>query len=230
MRWTVLLAGFLALATAVRADGVTIRGRVVDADGKPVAGAEVAPGWLAEGDRMVANRGVKADAEGKFEYAAPRLPFPLMAITPDGRQGAFRGIPDGAAAADVELKVEALVTVRGKIRLEDDAFALGNGIAILVRDGFGFAGCRTRSGDFAIRVPAGEYVLVAQADDAQGAERPFTLSSDLDLGEIAMPLTALARSYGKDAPAVTGVDRSGKAVTLADFRGKWVLLEFWGFW
>jgi hypothetical protein len=42
---------------------------------------------------------------------------------------------------------------------------------------------------------------------------------------------ALSNSVGKTLPdwTVTGVHNAKSDVKLADFKGKWVLLEFWGF-
>jgi hypothetical protein len=42
---------------------------------------------------------------------------------------------------------------------------------------------------------------------------------------------ALSNSVGKTLPdwTVTDVRNAKKDVKLADFKGKWVLLEFWGF-
>ena len=37
-------------------------------------------------------------------------------------------------------------------------------------------------------------------------------------------------AIGKTAPEITGEDENGKAIKLSDFRGKVVLLDFWGFW
>ena len=54
----------------------------------------------------------------------------------------------------------------------------------------------------------------------------------LDLGTLDLTPTAITRSIGKRLPPWTVTDARGvaKTVTLDDFRGKWVLLEFWGFW
>ena len=37
-------------------------------------------------------------------------------------------------------------------------------------------------------------------------------------------------AIGKAAPEIVGEDENGKAIKLSDFRGKVVLLDFWGFW
>ena len=35
---------------------------------------------------------------------------------------------------------------------------------------------------------------------------------------------------GKTAPEITGTDLEGKPMKLSEFRGKVVMLDFWGFW
>jgi hypothetical protein len=37
-------------------------------------------------------------------------------------------------------------------------------------------------------------------------------------------------SVGKVAPEITGTDENGRPIKLSDFRGKVVVLDFWGFW
>ena len=37
-------------------------------------------------------------------------------------------------------------------------------------------------------------------------------------------------AVGKPAPEITGVDLNGKPMKLSDFRGKVVVLDFWGDW
>lgn len=37
-------------------------------------------------------------------------------------------------------------------------------------------------------------------------------------------------AVGKVAPEITGVDVNGKAMKLSDYKGKVVVLDFWGDW
>ena len=52
------------------------------------------------------------------------------------------------------------------------------------------------------------------------------------IGELAdaqlFSLTALA--IGKEAPEITGENGAGVAMKLSDYRGKVVLIDFWGDW
>jgi cytochrome oxidase Cu insertion factor (SCO1/SenC/PrrC family) len=43
-------------------------------------------------------------------------------------------------------------------------------------------------------------------------------------------VAAEAPAVGKKAPEIKGEDLDGKAFKLSDYRGKVVLLDFWGFW
>ncbi len=55
---------------------------------------------------------------------------------------------------------------------------------------------------------------------------------DSTMGEIAeRQLYAIRKlSVGRTAPEITGQDVDGKTFKLSDYRGKVVLLDFWGHW
>ena len=55
---------------------------------------------------------------------------------------------------------------------------------------------------------------------------------DLDMGVLEMEATFLAVHYGKPLPPWTVSDARGARTStqIADFKGKWLLVEFWGFW
>ena len=54
----------------------------------------------------------------------------------------------------------------------------------------------------------------------------------MDLGEIDLAASELAKLKGKPAPMLNPTDARGvsKTVQIADYKGKWVALEFWGHW
>ena len=57
-------------------------------------------------------------------------------------------------------------------------------------------------------------------------------SKAIDLGEITATATVIARHIGKKPPELTVTEARGigKDVKLSDFKGRWLLIEFWGYW
>jgi thiol-disulfide isomerase/thioredoxin len=88
---------------------------------------------------------------------------------------------------------------------------------------------------FAVKLPPGRYTLVGDVNDRHlREERDITLEpgKPVDLGEIKLRRSPLARLFGQPAPAWHFTDARGisKDIQPADFKGKWVVLEFWGYW
>ena len=84
-------------------------------------------------------------------------------------------------------------------------------------------------------LPPGEYDMNAYGTDVKDIHKPLSLRAeepDLDLGKLDLPATFLARHKGRELPPWSVADARGvkKDVTLADYRGKWVLVDFWGYW
>ena len=54
----------------------------------------------------------------------------------------------------------------------------------------------------------------------------------LDLGSMVLKPTPLSLLYGKPAPELAGIVdwKNSEPMTLAQLRGKIVVLDFWGFW
>lgn len=62
--------------------------------------------------------------------------------------------------------------------------------------------------------------VISKYGDVKGSEGP--------IGPAAKAAISLA--VGKDVPDITGEDADGKKFKLSDYRGKVVLLDFWGHW
>jgi cytochrome c biogenesis protein CcmG/thiol:disulfide interchange protein DsbE len=64
------------------------------------------------------------------------------------------------------------------------------------------------------------------AERMQAAPTPGEMPPDAAAG----PMQFVSALYGKPAPAFTLEDLSGKKVSLSDYRGKAVLINFWATW
>ncbi len=228
-----------------------IRGRVVDADGKPVAGVLV--GGQVGLDEDTADpaaaprfsmRSVKTDAEGKFaiERTFHGAPSELIARDEATKRGGFVIVDPKNAGKPVEISIGKLVRLRGVIDCKDDTKRkVLQSFAILfmgkelgsARHGY-FASNHQR---FDMLVPPGDYSLMVggEGGDYVDVIRRITIKpyeTDVDLGTISLPLKAIVKLKGKPAPRLHVLEARGvpKTVQVADYKGKWVLLYFWGFW
>ncbi len=88
---------------------------------------------------------------------------------------------------------------------------------------------------FQFPVPPGEYKLVISGLDLERRTIDVQLAlgqETLDLGLISLAPSRLATLFGKPAPDLQQIKawKNGDPTTLADLRGRVVLLDFWGVW
>ncbi len=93
----------------------------------------------------------------------------------------------------------------------------------------------TESASFEFVLPAGNYKLGSYGVDVIKVNQSVNLvggESIKDLGTIDMKASEIAKLRGKPLPDWVIADARGvKAdVKVSDYRGKWLLVEFWGWW
>lgn len=106
-----------------------------------------------------------------------------------------------------------------------------------------FTKCGTYQGRVSFLLPAGEYEIKADSDDLLPRRIRIRVPNGVetfDAGVIAIELPKdaddnavdITSFYGKAPPTLEITDASGvpKDVKLEDYRGKWILLEFWAVW
>jgi thiol-disulfide isomerase/thioredoxin len=90
-----------------------------------------------------------------------------------------------------------------------------------------------------VRLPRGSYTLKVDCynSDAKllgGVEREMVVAQahlPLELPALRIESTEHQKVVGKRAPEIEATDRdTGKPAGLAEFRGKVVILDFWGYW
>ena len=242
-----LLLMLVATMATAQDSAVKVKGRVVDATGKPVAGAEVASFWSAgeEDVQKGAKRnqapfgGAKTDGDGRFNV---KVNFygrdsALLAMDADRAVGGLAVVPVAATGREVEIRVAPLVRVHGKLASKDlGAPVPWTNVYINVVPGkIRLLQDSSRKAEFSMLLPPGEYDMNAYGADVNGIHKPLTVGAgrpDIDLGTLELPATMLARHKGKELPQWSLADARGvkKDVRLADYRGKWVLVDFWGHW
>ena len=83
-----------------------------------------------------------------------------------------------------------------------------------------------------VRLPAGKYKVEFRSESVLNVsdfEVPGGVGT-YDMPEFALPRLAFARMVGGLAAEIEATDLDGKPVRLADYRGKVVVLDFWGVW
>jgi thiol-disulfide isomerase/thioredoxin len=266
----------------------TLRGRVLDQEGHPVAGASVATNWGANGITLEQLRNPPKDGKPHPEYTAnegrmepwgnaPAQTGPdgrfaielrssneckLLAVDRERKRGALILFDPRHAPLQVECRLVPLVRVFGRLRVgatgkpTRDAGVI---VGLLPRADFPMGRsrlgvCSSASSRFEFRLPPGDYRLEAWGHDPPRLElsdpvsirvtgrRPEFDCGVLDLvpalrlwdrvadAKQAGTWRDLAKRYGEPSPAWHSVDARGvrKFAQPPDFRGKWVLVYFWG--
>ncbi len=222
--------------------GLKVMGRVLDGDGKPVAGAKVASMWMVkeDGDQQDGLGAATTDRDGRFEVkvAMYNRDRALMAIDAGRKVGGVAVVPVADPTREVEIRVAPLVRVHGKLESNDlgSAISWTNVYINLLPGKIRMVQDSSTKALFSVLLPPGEYDMNAYGTDVTGIHKQLSLQTsigpELDLGTLDLPATFLARHKGKELPNWTLADARGakKDVTLADYRGKWVLVDFWGHW
>jgi thiol-disulfide isomerase/thioredoxin len=218
--------------------------RATRADGAPAAGA------LATWHMYHMSAGQPKDAKPEWKYGSAKKTdaegkVPVEFLDPvqlvrdvERKQMAF--VPMSPAAwvkgeIAVSLKPECRLT--GAISCEEltkEGAPLGWTNVYLSHDGSRVASCDSMDGRFEFFVPPGDYTLFAYGQNLLKRVVPISVSegrADFATEPIAIPASRIKLLEGKPAPELAGiVGWKGTPVTLAELRGKYVLLEFTGHW
>jgi hypothetical protein len=220
-----------------------VRGRVVDADGKALAGAKVCTRWRM-GETLVPGNAAEtmtSDADGNFtgQVTFARRPILLMAVDADQKCAGFVVLDEKNIDAAAEIKAGPLGTVKGHVESTELGKA-PDGVDVsvsIVPNNVHILGATPKDGKFSIRLPVGEYQVYVRASgpQVQSSNQKVSVKADqpeVDLGRIDLKLTPLGKMQGKEPPAWNVTDARGvdKSVKLSDYKGKWLLIEFWGYW
>ncbi len=240
-----------------RADEVqSVTVRVVDEQDQPVAGVEVGSTLyntdpenetgqlelLLLGDERGPpavtgeNGTVAIDAKLLFFQEAPRA-RPIIAMTSDISRMGFIFVTRAEAGDSVEIKLhpacEVVVNTTCS-RLVELGRDLRNSIVYVYAGDHALIEQLAITGPHTLHLPAGAYCLTVYGSETYSVQPEFRIEPDEQRKEIdvELPATRLAELIGHPAPELREIKawRGGEPVTLAELRGKVVILDFWGYW
>jgi thiol-disulfide isomerase/thioredoxin len=216
---------------------VEISGRVIDEQGNGVPDVRVARVWSVEQSSWRAKHGDEASArtgeDGSFtltlEVAGERS-VAIMAMDAH----AARGATAETVSDPLVLKLRPLSHVRAAVVSK----ATRNSLPIvwslhLSESGPRIADGRAENGRLDFPLPRGRYYLAIESEGHQTSVVRLSVGRrGAELGAVALSPALLAQLHGDLAPEihVTSVSGLPEGVGLADLRGKWILIDFWGYW
>jgi hypothetical protein len=223
------------------AESFTVTIKAVDADNMPVANAEVALFWSVKAGAMkpYVEKPITTDGVGKAILTADDWTEkrPVLVLSADRNLGGIIGVGKEDEGKELTVKLGPTVRVKGKLECKELKAKPEWANTMVSVDGLRapFAQDITEDASVEFVLPVGKYKFRTYGADVQSVTQTVSLASDrkeLDLGMIDMKASTIAKLKGKTAPEWTIADARGvKAdAKLADAKGKWVYIEFWGFW
>lgn len=236
-------------------DSITIR--VLDEHRAPVPNALLgtiasrgdapgeAPDWVLGFYAQEQVTSATTDEQGRYAASARILfradsdtrPRPLIALSPDRSRVGLATL----SRADLGDTIDVTLAPACRVRVKSTSSgleALGRtltlaNVYVLWNDYRPF-GCSSTKGVHEFLLPPGEYKLDAYSTDTYSVNLDLTVKpGDRELSLVAdLPPNRLATLIGKPAPELVKIKgwKNGAPVTLADLKGKVVLLDFWGYW
>ncbi|MEQ1904444.1 MAG: hypothetical protein ABL888_09685 [Pirellulaceae bacterium] len=223
------------------AETLIVKISVAGPDGNPVVGADVSTLWEADNGQMTPTHpfAVVTNSKGNAEFRIEDWgqPRPLLILSADRALGRVVGISKKDDGTELKITLTRTVKVKGKLFCEDLNLSPLFPYNVVTADGFRnpMVNCSTSNATFEFALPIGKYTLKSYGLNVTPTKTVVDLNEEepvLDLGTINLPATPIAKLIGKPAPdlfvsEVRGIEKSFK---LSDYRGRWVYLEFWGFW
>ncbi len=239
-RWIFIALWLTTSVSGIFAATFSVTVKVLDTESKPVPKADVALFWNVKGPMMTSGSREKVtDESGRIVLQVDdwNEKRPVLVLSADRKLGGVVGVSNADEGKEVTATLGPTVRVTGKLECSElkakpkwaNTMISADGLRAPVAQHMG------ESAEFEFILPAGKYSLRSYGTDVEDIKQTITLAADrpeFDMGTLDLKASPMAKLKGKAAPgweitAVRGVKAKAK---LSDYKGKWVYLEFWGFW
>lgn len=229
----------IVLAAGATAQTHTVSGRVIDPHGRHAAGVELSTQWSFTPEGATPYKPLSTGDDGSFtgEITYYNQPTALYAMSADRTLGGIAVLSPATIDDPITITLSPLVSVSGRITCKDLGYRpeWTNVYAQLMPDRLRVGSSSSREATFSFSLPAGEWSFWMYGTDLQYHTENVTLGADdraHDLGVIDIPASIIAMHYGKEPPKwnVTGARGVPTGIQPSYFKGKWTLVEYWGYW
>jgi uncharacterized protein (TIGR03067 family) len=216
--------------------------KVLMPDGKPAANAStftsMSKGYNPKDKGWKYVSETKTNSEGISKMPYEKTAQGLTARLTDHYLIGFKfPSPYSLQSGSLTVQLEPEIWIKGKIASDDLKAAhiseIGGTTCSLMHQGNQIGGYVSTDGMFEFPVPAGDFVVSSYGEKFVNKHTSFTVPPGRSEFPLTLNLkgTPLVHLKGKPAPEFKDVlGWKGEKVSLADLKGKYVLLEFWGYW
>src|ERR1700759_3155008 len=168
MRRILLLACLTLAASLLHAGELKVSGTVTNADGKPVANADVSGWWSNWKGKLAPDGGTKSKDDGTFALTVDmdgRIPPTILAYDADRKTGAILTLTK-EPEQKITLKLIPLATVHAHFDCPEMGQPFDGTIEGAMKLGDSpFMQCGSETKDAALLLPAGQYVFENTSTD-----------------------------------------------------------------
>ena len=198
-----MLLGVVTLVSA-QSQEVVIKGLVVDANGKPVAGAHVATFWL-EGNP---SGGVQTDTDGRFELPTKTFnnrPVAIMVQDKERKRGIISRFSTASFGKERKLELEKLVKITGSLASKElgEKITWSNVYVNVIPGRMRVSRYMSDEATFEFLLPSGDFQFHMYGTDVKAKNIDRFIDSDegdVKFGKIDLAATEIAKLYNKKAP------------------------------
>ncbi len=233
-----LILFLLAGAVVAEESAFDVAGVVVDESNRPVSGVNVARFWSYKDGKPAPHEPLVTDAEGRFSGTIKtwRDYVYLTAYSADAALAGQIGLGIKEKQKGLRIVLRPSVRIHGSIVSP----ALGRKppwTNVYVQQGdTPFLSQGSDEARIDVRVPRGVFVLNAYGADIESVNKLVAATGEkpaIDLGAVSIRAGFFAVHKGRRLPAWKVTEARGLPLdktAVESFRGKWLLVEFWGFW
>jgi beta-lactamase regulating signal transducer with metallopeptidase domain/thiol-disulfide isomerase/thioredoxin len=232
--------------TSKNASGpVALLVHIVDVQGKPVGGAAVGENAFGQSGQTpkwsfyapFARSNEKGEARLQLTREHPNSIL-LYALDSSRKRVAFQEVERASFDRPINMTLGPACHVTGRL-VSSDFDKLKRPVTwtnvYLHRGPHRSLNFVSKSQELEFYLPPGRYTLDAYGMHLRNAAREIEVKAgqtELAIGDLNLPADTLAKLFGKPAPEFRQIKgwKNGGPVTLAQLRGKVVVLDFWGYW